>query len=177
MNCTTSSSLSITRRVGGLRLDSSTRRLVPGRCWPAPAAQPSTQSGLTQEQDVPQGRGYGVDSVRALTRPHVCMFKPIVGHTISEVVGTTAKQHAHDTFDFGSKHRGCDATALTQGVAPVRWWLYAMVSETSCSACRQVWGDLDVTKVPYALHAVLGANKVPRHSEHSSTPSGSSNEL
>jgi hypothetical protein len=32
MNWTTSSSLSMTRRVGGLRLDSSTRRAVPGRC-------------------------------------------------------------------------------------------------------------------------------------------------
>ena len=38
MNCTTSSSLSMTRRVGGFRLDTSTRRLSPGRCWPAPVA-------------------------------------------------------------------------------------------------------------------------------------------
>ena len=38
-----------------------------------------------------------------------------------------------------TQQRGCDVLALTQGVAPVRWWLYAMVSETSCSACRRVW--------------------------------------
>ena len=51
MNCTTSSSLSITRRVGGFRLDSSTRRCGT---WPVLASACSTfqytDRGLTQEQ-------------------------------------------------------------------------------------------------------------------------------
>ena len=50
MKCTTSSSLSITRRVGGFRLDSRIRRLEPGRCWPAPAAQTEDASWPVPER-------------------------------------------------------------------------------------------------------------------------------